>query len=1472
MAEVKNTFLKGKMNQDLDPRILPNGEYREAINLAISRSEESSVGEFENILGNEQIGIFSVDNVGVPFGAVIGNYVDETNNVVYVLVTNCAAFDGARCPSTKMSAIFKIYLEEPYVISTLVAGNFLNFSQNYIVTGINLVDDFLFWTDNYNQPRKINVSSAEDNYVSKTNQYYTTEEQISVAKYSPYLPPVLMQRSTKQTNGSNADTCTLTTTVGDLKVGDVITDHAKASGVSEQITSLVTVRSIDSSTPTAPVIFYSTPQSVLTQGTVLDFSRPSMTNKSDAFLSNNSRNNVVSITTTNTIVQINDFQFGGLPREGDKIVVVSGTATIPASAVILSCSVAVNQGSTTTRVTLTMNENVSINQNSVIDIAPNPDYSSSFTGDPNWLEDKFVRFSYRFQYEDNEYSLMAPFSQPAFIPKQYSEFGAGQLNEKLELGGTIQNNYSQDMVNAYKSTILSWFENNIDNINVRIPVPSITPGSLISSLKVKNIDILYKESDALSVKVLDTVPLSSPTPTFTKIVYEDDVHGTRHQFFYDYNYTSSKPYKTLPEGQTTRVYDRVPIKALAQELIGNRVVYGNYLEKMTPPSSLPYSVNVNKKSIIYDNFTQYPYHTVKQNRTYQVGFVLSDIYGRQSDVILSSNDNSATESGSTVFFPYSSNGTNADIFNWIGSALNVVVQQPIGTTVNPVTGEPGLYSVEGEINTITLTTGGDNYDNNTTNVPTLYSGAAGDGTGCTVDITRSAVTNEVLTVTLNNPGSGYAINDVLKIMADGSDEDATFKINTVLLSNPLGWYSYKIVVKQQEQEYYNVFLPGFVNGLPIINFPTNVNIQQLNQFAFSTLLSDNINKVPRSLKEVGPTDTEFNSDEILYIRVNNPNFTSVQGPPPTGFSYPINEPYYPGSFNQDVLNISTVKDTELVAVPFKPNIAKGDYGQTINPTVGSNTITSLTGAIPYGTTGGSESFYNTDQDPFMLKITGSDNINNPIGAEVTALASYNSLAFGTHCMAPVLTVAETKPVYSLLDIYWETSLTGRISDLNRAVNNTFNGVSGLTKTSFTFPESIVNANTSSFEPDTGFETIDGSGLPIGGTAPVPTVTIESISTQSGQTLLESNWPFELDNNSTYNWRLKTNTIKFVFTDASLNNFTNNYIIQVKCVHSQSGVVADKQTTFFNITANLTNVTPTLDNCTAPTDITVTSTAIKTFEGLNGSDDAARNTEGLLFNLGSPTITGSSPTVSAPNIFSLATITDAGGITKGFLTANQTQADLTSYTVPITVTDASGNGLTSSDCNLIVAVGAQKVPRAICNGRQGGAESLSCGKNSEWLFAATGSEDLTAGGLSYPTGAVYPPNSLYNVRASYSSGSCATGALSQGIMTLKPSLYGGTAVGNAVVTFWIQYRSSASQAWQIATAEAGSGLETVCSGLTINAPGTQTTLKTYRFSVLGEYRVVTNYITGDNCSGNPKFFVDFSDAAYPGVTCGNANPC
>ena len=80
------------MNQDLDSRILPEGEYREAINLLISRSEGSTVGEFENILGNTlMLVLYLATHQEICYWSC---YVDETNNRVYLFATTFSNEDA----------------------------------------------------------------------------------------------------------------------------------------------------------------------------------------------------------------------------------------------------------------------------------------------------------------------------------------------------------------------------------------------------------------------------------------------------------------------------------------------------------------------------------------------------------------------------------------------------------------------------------------------------------------------------------------------------------------------------------------------------------------------------------------------------------------------------------------------------------------------------------------------------------------------------------------------------------------------------------------------------------------------------------------------------------------------------------------------------------------------------------------------------------------------------------------------------------------------------------------------------------------------------------------------------------------------------------------------------------------------------------------------------------------------------------
>ena len=89
MAEVKNSFLASKMNKDLDDRLIPSNEYKDALNIAVSNSEDSDVGALENILQNTNVfPISSNDNVGYDTGKVIGYAVNSSTDSVYLFWTN----------------------------------------------------------------------------------------------------------------------------------------------------------------------------------------------------------------------------------------------------------------------------------------------------------------------------------------------------------------------------------------------------------------------------------------------------------------------------------------------------------------------------------------------------------------------------------------------------------------------------------------------------------------------------------------------------------------------------------------------------------------------------------------------------------------------------------------------------------------------------------------------------------------------------------------------------------------------------------------------------------------------------------------------------------------------------------------------------------------------------------------------------------------------------------------------------------------------------------------------------------------------------------------------------------------------------------------------------------------------------------------------------------------------------------------
>ena len=93
MPKIQNSFLRGKMNKDLDERLVPKGEYREAQNILITQSENSDVGAVENIQGNAKI-LSSAFLREDPTVETIGYFADTLNKRAFWFVTNFTGDDG----------------------------------------------------------------------------------------------------------------------------------------------------------------------------------------------------------------------------------------------------------------------------------------------------------------------------------------------------------------------------------------------------------------------------------------------------------------------------------------------------------------------------------------------------------------------------------------------------------------------------------------------------------------------------------------------------------------------------------------------------------------------------------------------------------------------------------------------------------------------------------------------------------------------------------------------------------------------------------------------------------------------------------------------------------------------------------------------------------------------------------------------------------------------------------------------------------------------------------------------------------------------------------------------------------------------------------------------------------------------------------------------------------------------------------
>ena len=514
MPKLAHNFVQGKMNKDLDERLVPNGQYRDALNIQVSTSEGSDVGAVENILGNTKLNKKSASvnwdaNFGLTSAQCIGTARDTQNNKLYWFVT-----------SASVDAILEYDEATGFVAPVLVdTGSVLNFNTSNFITGINVFEGLLCWTDNLNEPRKILISrfkagsanqdgTQAGNHLDTHTQVYSrpfVASDITVIKKKPNERlHYTAASSTRTGNGAGINRLTVNQNFTELfggvkvprEVGGTISIVTSAAPTAWQVNDIITL-------------------------TGYEF--------------NNDRN-------LNDQYQVR-LKVTALPN--------SNTPNFVEGCIILSIS------------------------------SDMPDIELSWEcelqEDPPMFEFSFPRFAYRWKYIDGEVSAFSPWTNAVFVPDTF-EYGSFEA-------------YNEGMRNNLRKLTLSNFE---------------TPPADVDKLQ-----ILYKDSSENIIYKIEEKSASVSNIVITSEVVTNVVDSN----------------------QILRPYDNVPIKALAQEVIGNRIVYGNYVQQYDITDEVDLTVGLQSSDI---TTVKTPEESVKSLRDYQVGIVYIDENGRETPVFTNS--------------------------------------------------------------------------------------------------------------------------------------------------------------------------------------------------------------------------------------------------------------------------------------------------------------------------------------------------------------------------------------------------------------------------------------------------------------------------------------------------------------------------------------------------------------------------------------------------------------------------------------------------------------------------------------------------------------------------------------------------------------------------------------------------------------------------------------------------------------------
>ena len=209
------------------------------------------------------------------------------------------------------------------------------------------------------------------------------------------------------------------------------------------------------------------------------------------------------------------------------------------------------------------------------------------TTSQNSIQERFLYFAYRFKYKHGEYSALSPFSEVAFEPKDFEiDFTTGLVKSMVNKHGRVQISFNT------------------------------------GSKNVVEVELVFKESNSSALFVIES--------------FNKEDKGWADNSTQNFVFDNTKVYKALPEKELLRVYDNVPLTAVAQQLIGNRIVYANYTENFDMVDANGDKIAIDLRATKVSNtFTTNVEKSLKSGMDYEVGLVYLDENGRSTTVMTS---------------------------------------------------------------------------------------------------------------------------------------------------------------------------------------------------------------------------------------------------------------------------------------------------------------------------------------------------------------------------------------------------------------------------------------------------------------------------------------------------------------------------------------------------------------------------------------------------------------------------------------------------------------------------------------------------------------------------------------------------------------------------------------------------------------------------------------------------------------------